>query len=141
MFPIRAKNNDVVGKLTGGLTQMAKQRGVTVIQGYGKFLNKHTFVIEDKNQNTTNISFKSAIIAAGSKPIAIPNTPDHPNIIDSTGALEFTDIPKRMLIIGGGIIGLEMGTIYDALGTKITVVELTDGLMQGCDRDLNHFVF
>ncbi|MDA1034070.1 MAG: dihydrolipoyl dehydrogenase [Proteobacteria bacterium] len=130
------KNNDVVGKLTGGLTQMAKQRGVTVIQGYGKFLNKHTFVIEDKNQNTTNISFKSAIIAAGSKPIAIPNTPDHPNIIDSTGALEFTDIPKRMLIIGGGIIGLEMGTIYDALGTKITVVELTDGLMQGCDRDL-----
>ncbi|MGA1590062.1 MAG: dihydrolipoyl dehydrogenase [Methylophilaceae bacterium] len=130
------KNDDVVGKLTGGLTQMAQQRGVTVIQGYGKFLNEHTFVIEDQNQNTTNISFKSAIIAAGSKPIVIPNTPNHPNIIDSTGALEFKDIPQRMLIIGGGIIGLEMGTVYDALGTKITVVELADGLMQGCDRDL-----
>jgi dihydrolipoamide dehydrogenase len=130
------KNDDVVGKLTGGLTQMAKQRGVTVIQGYGKFLNEHTLVVEDKNQKTTNLSFQSAIIAAGSKPIAIPNTPDHPNIIDSTGALEFKDIPKRMLIIGGGIIGLEMGTVYDALGTKITVVELADGLMQGCDRDL-----
>ena len=130
------KNDDVVGKLTDGLTQMAQQRGVTVIQGYGKFLNEHTFVIEDQNQKTTNISFKSAIIAAGSKPIVIPNTPDHPNIIDSTGALEFKDIPQRMLIIGGGIIGLEMGTVYDALGTKITVVELADGLMQGCDRDL-----
>ena len=130
------KNDDVVGKLTGGLTQMAQQRGVTVIQGYGKFLNEHTFVIEDQNQNTPNISFKSAIIAAGSKPIVIPNTPNHPNIIDSTGALEFKDIPQRMLIIGGGIIGLEMGTVYDALGTKITVVELADGLMQGCDRDL-----
>jgi dihydrolipoamide dehydrogenase len=130
------KNDDVVGKLTGGLTQMAQQRGVTVIQGYGKFLNEHTFVIEDQNQKTTNISFKSAIIAAGSKPIVIPNTPDHPNIIDSTGALEFKDIPQRMLIIGGGIIGLEMGTVFDALGTKITVVELADGLMQGCDRDL-----
>jgi len=130
------KNEDVVGKLTGGLTQMAKQRGVTVIQGYGKFLNEHTLVVEDKNQKTTHLSFQSAIIAAGSKPIAIPNTPDHPNIIDSTGALEFKDIPQRMLIIGGGIIGLEMGTVYDALGTKITVVELADGLMQGCDRDL-----
>jgi dihydrolipoamide dehydrogenase len=130
------KNDDVVGKLTDGLRQMAQQRGVTVIQGYGKFLNEHTFVIEDQNQKTTNISFKSAIIAAGSKPIVIPNTPDHPNIIDSTGALEFKDIPQRMLIIGGGIIGLEMGTVYDALGTKITVVELADGLMQGCDRDL-----
>jgi dihydrolipoamide dehydrogenase len=130
------KNDDVVGKLTGGLTQMAKQRGVTVIQGYGKFLNEHTLVVEDKNQKTTNLSFQSAIIAAGSKPITIPNTPDHPNIIDSTGALEFKDIPQRMLIIGGGIIGLEMGTVYDALGTKITVVELADGLMQGCDRDL-----
>ena len=130
------KNDDVVGKLTGGLTQMAQQRGVTVIQGYGKFLNEHTFVIEDQNQKTTNISFKSAIIAAGSKPIVIPNTPNHPNIIDSTGALDFKDIPQRMLIIGGGIIGLEMGTVYDALGTKITVVELADGLMQGCDRDL-----
>lgn len=130
------KNDDVVGKLTGGLTQMAQQRGVTVIQGYGKFLNEHTLVVEDKNQKTTNLSFQSAIIAAGSKPIAIPNTPDHPNIIDSTGALEFKDIPQRMLIIGGGIIGLEMGTVYDALGTKITVVELADGLMQGCDRDL-----
>jgi len=130
------KNDDVVGKLTGGLTQMAQQRGVTVIQGYGKFLNEHTFVIEDQNQKTTNISFKSAIIAAGSKPIVIPNTPNHPNIINSTGALEFKDIPQRMLIIGGGIIGLEMGTVYDALGTKITVVELADGLMQGCDRDL-----
>ena len=130
------KNNDVVGKLTGGLSQMAGQRKVTVIEGYGKFTGSNSIDVEDKDKKTTKVNFNSAIIAVGSKPIVIPNTPDHANIIDSTGALEFKDIPERMLIVGGGIIGLEMGTVYDALGSKITVVELADGLIQGCDRDL-----
>jgi len=130
------KNNDVVGKLTGGLSQMAGQRKVTVIEGYGKFTGSNSIDVEDKDKKTTKVNFNSAIIAVGSKPIVIPNTPDHGNIIDSTGALEFKDIPERMLIVGGGIIGLEMGTVYDALGSKITVVELADGLIQGCDRDL-----
>jgi dihydrolipoamide dehydrogenase len=130
------KNDSVVGKLTGGLTQMAKQRNVEIIEGYGKFVGDHQIsIISDPNKPRT-ISFNSAIIAAGSKPIELPNTPSHPNIIDSTGALELKDIPKRMLIIGGGIIGLEMGTVYDALGSKVTVVELSDGLIQGCDRDI-----
>ena len=130
------KNNDVVGKLTGGLSRMAGQRKVTVIEGYGKFTGSNSIDIEDKDKKKTKVNFNSAIIAVGSKPIVIPNTPDHANIIDSTGALEFKDIPERMLIVGGGIIGLEMGTVYDALGSKITVVELADGLIQGCDRDL-----
>lgn len=130
------KNDDVVSKLTNGLSQMASQRKVTVVHGYGKFIDEHTLSIEDRDKKPTKISFKSAIIAAGSKPISIPNIPEHPNIIDSTGALEFKDIPKKMLIVGGGIIGLEMGTVYDALGSEITVVELSDQLMQGCDRDL-----
>ena len=130
------KNNDVVGKLTGGLSQMAGQRKVVVIEGYGKFTGSNSIEVEGKDKKRTKVNFNSAIIAVGSKPIVIPNTPDHPNIIDSTGALEFKDIPERMLIVGGGIIGLEMGTVYDALGSKITVVELADGLIQGCDRDL-----
>jgi dihydrolipoamide dehydrogenase len=141
----------VVSKLTGGLGMLAKQRKVEVIRGIGKFVSAHEMQIANtdmtplstvlsKGENAPGegarkISFKNCIIAAGSEVIRLPGLPDDPRIIDSTGALEL-DLPKRMLVIGGGIIGLEMATVYDALGTQVSVVELTDGLIPGCDRDL-----
>ncbi|MDC6484920.1 NAD(P)/FAD-dependent oxidoreductase, partial [Methylophilaceae bacterium] len=96
----------------------------------------HQIEVTMADKSTKVISFDSAIIAAGSQPTSIPGTPDDPRIMDSTGALELKDIPKKLLIVGGGIIGLEMGTVYDALGSSVSVVELTDGLIQGCDRDI-----
>lgn len=130
------KANDVVAKLTGGLSAMAKQRGVTVVQGLGKFTGSNQIAVTDADGKITTVSFDNAIIAAGSQATKFPGAPDDARIMDSTGALALADIPKRMLVIGGGIIGLEMGTVYDALGTKVSVVEFTDGLIQGCDRDL-----
>lgn len=130
------KADDVVGKLTGGLAQMAKQRNVTVVQGLGKFTNPHQIAVTAVDGKVTTVGFEHAIIAAGSQATKFPGAPDDARIMDSTGALALADIPKRMLVIGGGIIGLEMGTVYDALGTKVSVVEFTDGLVQGCDRDL-----
>lgn len=130
------KANDVVGKLTGGLSAMAKQRGVTVVQGIGKFTNPKQIAVTAADGTVTTVSFENAIIAAGSQATKFPSAPDDERIMDSTGALALADVPKRMLVIGGGIIGLEMGTVYDALGTKVSVVEFTDGLIQGCDRDL-----
>jgi dihydrolipoamide dehydrogenase len=130
------KANDVVGKLTGGLAQMAKQRDVTVIQGVGKFTGTHQIAVTSTDGKVTTVSFDNAIIAAGSQAIKFPGAPEDDRIIDSTGALALADIPKRMLVIGGGIIGLEMGTVYDAFGSKVSVVEFADGLIQGCDRDL-----
>jgi len=130
------KNNDVVGKLTMGLGQMAKQRGVTIVQGYGEFNSANQVAVKTPDDKIVTIQFESCIIAAGSQSIKMPNAPDDPRIMDSTGALELDDIPKRLLVIGGGIIGLEMGTVYDALGSKVSIVELTDGLIQGCDRDV-----
>ena len=130
------KNNDVVGKLTMGLGQMAKQRGVTIVQGYGEFNNANQVAVKTPDDKIVTIRFESCIIAAGSQSIKMPNAPDDPRIMDSTGALELDDIPQRLLVIGGGIIGLEMGTVYDALGSKVSIVELTDGLIQGCDRDV-----
>lgn len=130
------KTNDVVGKLTGGLSVMAKQRGVTVVQGLGKFTGPNQIAVTLTDGKITTVSFDNAIIAAGSQATKFPGAPDDDRIMDSTGALALADIPKRMLVIGGGIIGLEMGTVYDALGTKVSVVEFTDGLIQGCDRDL-----
>ena len=130
------KNNEVVSKLTQGLSSMSAQRKVTIIQGYGKFVDANNILIEGADGSKINLNFTSAIIAVGSKPIEIPNTPQHENIIDSTGALKLNDIPGKMLIVGGGIIGLEMGTVYDALGSKIDVVELGPGLIPGCDRDI-----
>ena len=130
------KNNDVVAKLTGGLAQMAQQRGVTVVEGLGKFTSPHQIAVTAADGKVTSIGFENAIIAAGSQATKFPNAPDDDRIMDSTGALKLADIPKRMLVIGGGIIGLEMGTVYDALGSKVSVVEFTDGLIQGCDRDL-----
>ncbi len=130
------KSNDVVAKLTGGLAQMAKQRGVTVVVGVGAFTSANQIAVTDNDGKITTIGFESAIIAAGSQATKFPNAPDDARIMDSTGALALADIPKRMLVIGGGIIGLEMGTVYDALGTKVSIVEFMDGLIQGCDRDL-----
>ena len=135
------KANDVVGKLTGGLAAMAKGRGVTVVQGVGKFTSPNQIAVtlndgSAADGKVTTIGFEHAIIAAGSQATKFPGAPDDERIMDSTGALALADIPKRMLVIGGGIIGLEMGTVYDALGTKVSVVEVMDGLITCCDRDL-----
>src|SRR6266481_831914 len=133
---IRTWKESVIGKLTGGLKQLAKQRKVEVVQGTAKFTGANSVLAQTAAGDKT-ISFDHAIIAAGSSVARIPGFPyDDPRIIDSTGALQLQDVPKRLLIIGGGIIGLEMATVYDALGSKITVVELADGLMPGADRDL-----
>lgn len=130
------KANDVVGKLTGGLAQMAKARGVTVVNGVGKFTSQNQIAITAADGKTTLVGFENAIIAAGSQATKFPGAPEDERIMDSTGALALADIPGRMLVIGGGIIGLEMGTVYDALGTKVSVVEFMDGLIPGADRDL-----
>lgn len=149
---LRGWKEKVVGRLTGGLGVLAKQRKIEVIRGIGKFVSSHELEIANtdvtpkqtrpltKGENAAGegarrISFANCIIAAGSESVRLPGLPDDPRIIDSTGALEI-DLPKRMLVIGGGIIGLEMACVYDALGTKVSVVELTDGLIPGCDRDL-----
>jgi dihydrolipoamide dehydrogenase len=131
---LREWKNKIVGKLTGGLATLAKQRKVEVIRGTGKFVSPHELEVTGDGAKR-RVSFAHCIIAAGSESMRLPNLPDDPRIIDSTGALEL-DLPKRMLVVGGGIIGLEMATVYDALGVKVSVVELTDGLMPGCDRDL-----
>ena len=128
---LRAFKDKVVGKLTGGLAGMAKVRKVTVVQGVGSFVDKNHLEVGGKK-----IRFQSAIIAAGSQAAKLPFLPEDPRIVDSTGALELRSIPKKMLVIGGGIIGLEMGTVYSTLGTRLDVVEMMDGLMLGADRDL-----
>jgi len=140
---LRGFKEDVIGKLTGGLAGLAKQRKVSVVHGLAKFTSTHSLSISDDASSESadgperKVSFTSAVIAAGSKSIRIPGFPyDDPRLMDSTGALELADIPERLLVIGGGIIGLEMGCVYAGLGTKVTVVELSDGLMPGCDRDL-----
>ena len=130
------KNNDVVAKLTGGLAQMAKQREVTVVVGNGQFTSPKQIAVTGADGAVTTINFENAIIAAGSQATKFPGAPDDARIMDSTGALKLDDIPKRLLVIGGGIIGLEMGTVYDALGSRVSVVEFMDGLITGCDRDL-----
>ncbi|WP_457329600.1 dihydrolipoyl dehydrogenase [Rhizobacter sp. P5_C2] len=127
----------VVGKLTNGLTAMAKMRKVTVVQGTAEFADPHHITVALAKGGTQTIRFKRAIIAAGSEAVKLPFLPkDDPRIVTSTGALELRQNPKRMLIIGGGIIGLEMGTVYSSLGARLDVVEMLDGLMQGADRDL-----
>ena len=132
---LRAFKDKVVGKLTGGLAAMAKMRKVTVMTGVAAFADKHTLEITGKDGKKT-LRFQNAIIAVGSQAAKLPFLPDDPRILDSTSALELKAIPKRMLIIGGGIIGLEMGTVYSTLGTRLDVVEMMDGLMLGADRDL-----
>jgi len=133
---IRAWKDGVVAKLTGGLNQLARQRKVQVVQGEAKFSSPNSLVVATAEGEQT-ISFDHAVIAAGSSAARIPGLPyDDPRLIDSTGALELSNVPKRLLVIGGGIIGLEMAAVYDALGSRITVVELADGLIPGADRDL-----
>jgi len=128
---LRDFKNKVVGKLTGGLASMAKMRKVTVMQGTATFLDKNRVQVDGKT-----LRFNYAIIAAGSQAAKLPFLPDDPRIVDSTGALELKSLPKKMLVIGGGIIGLEMGTVYSTLGARLDVVEMMDGLMLGADRDL-----
>ena len=131
-----AHKNKVVGKLTGGLAAMAKMRKVTVVQGTGSFADPHHLSVATADGKAQTIRFKNAIIAAGSEAVKLPFLPADDRIVTSTGALQLRQQPKRMLVIGGGIIGLEMGTVYSTLGAKLDVVEMLDGLMQGADRDL-----
>ena len=132
---LRGWKESVVSRLTNGLAGMARQRHVEVITGVGRFASEHTIEVETAD-GTTTVGFEHAIIAAGSRSAAIPGLPDDERIVDSTGALELTELPDRLLVIGGGIIGLEMATVYDALGSKVTVVEMLDSLIPGCDPDL-----
>ncbi|MGB5102681.1 MAG: dihydrolipoyl dehydrogenase [Steroidobacteraceae bacterium] len=131
---LRDWKDGIVGRMTRSLATLAKQRKVTVIQGTAKFTGSHELAI-DEGSGTRRVSFDRCIIAVGAESVRLHGLPDDPRIIDSTAALEL-DVPERLLVIGGGIIGLEMATVYDALGTQVSVVELTDGLMPGCDRDL-----
>ena len=140
---LRAHKEKVISKLTGGLSQMAKMRKVQVVRGFGSFVDAHHIRVEEtqgqaqeKTGKEQVISFKSCIIAAGSQAVHLPFMPDDPRVVDSTGALMLKEVPKKMLILGGGIIGLEMGTVYSTLGARLDVVEMMDGLMQGADRDL-----
>jgi dihydrolipoamide dehydrogenase len=132
---LREFKNKVVGKLTGGLAAMAKLRKVTVLTGVGSFSDAHHMVVETKEGRKT-VRFSSAIIAAGSQAAKLRFLPEDPRIVDSTGALELKSVPKKLLVIGGGIIGLEMGSVYSTLGTRLDVVEIMDALMLGADRDL-----
>ncbi|XDF33512.1 dihydrolipoyl dehydrogenase [Paracidovorax avenae] len=141
---LRGHKEKVIGKLTGGLAAMAKMRKVTTVRGVGQFVGANHLEVEEttgaKGQEKTGskkvVAFKRAIIAAGSQAVHLPFMPQDPRVVDSTGALELKEVPKRMLILGGGIIGLEMGTVYSTLGARLDVVEMMDGLMQGADRDL-----
>ena len=137
MGKLLAHKNKVVGKLTGGLAAMAKMRKVTVVNGVGEFADPYHLKVTGADGKVQTIKFKNAIIAAGSEAVKLPFLPkDDPRIVTSTGALELRQKPERMLVIGGGIIGLEMGTVYSTLGARLDVVEMLDGLMQGADRDL-----
>ncbi|MBW7901025.1 MAG: dihydrolipoyl dehydrogenase [Rhodocyclaceae bacterium] len=139
---LRAHKEKVVGKLTGGLAGMAKGRKVEIVRGYGTFLDPNHVAVEltdgpaqDRTGGKKTIRFRNCIIAAGSAAVHLPFIPRDPRIVDSTGALELRFVPKKMLVIGGGIIGLEMATVYSTLGARVDVVEMMDGLMQGPDRD------
>ena len=140
---LRTHKETVIGKLTSGLASMAKARKVKTVRGIGRFLDAHHIEVELTEGSSKNVSgnkeiirFAKAIIAAGSQAVMLPFLPKDPRIVDSTGALQLNSVPKRMLVIGGGIIGLEMATVYSTLGSKIDIAEMMDGLMAGADRDL-----
>jgi dihydrolipoamide dehydrogenase len=135
MDKLREFKNKVVGKLSSGIASMAKMRKVTVLTGVGTFVGPNHLAVETKDGRKF-VAFKNAIIAAGSQSAKLPFVPEDPRVVDSTGALELRQKPRRMLVIGGGIIGLEMGTVYSTLGARLDVVEMLDGLMAGADRDL-----
>ncbi|PAJ74898.1 dihydrolipoyl dehydrogenase [Pseudoalteromonas sp. NBT06-2] len=132
---IRSWKNAVVSQLTGGLDGMAKMRKVKVVNGYGKFTGSNTLEVVD-GDTTSTITFDNAIVAAGSQPVNLPFIPEDDRVIDSTGALELKDVPEKLLVLGGGIIGLEMGTVYRALGSQIDVVEFADQLVPAADKDV-----
>ena len=133
---LRGWKDSVVGQLTGGLSGLAKQRRVRTVQGVGRFTGPNTIQVEGED-GTRTVAFEKCIVAAGSEPVRLPFVPhDDPRVIDSTGALELDGIPERLLVLGGGIIGLEMACVYDALGSKVSVVELMDQIIPGCDRDI-----
>ena len=133
---LRDWKKGIVNQLTAGLKSLAKQRKVEIVSGIGEFRDKNHLYVTDNEGKKTTIYFENAVIAAGSKPVKLPFLPEDSRIIDSTGALELTDIPGHLLVIGGGIVGLEMATVYNALGSKITIVEMLDSLMAGADRDI-----
>jgi dihydrolipoamide dehydrogenase len=134
---LRTWKEGVVAKLNGGVAQMAKGRKVAVVHGEARFTGQNMVSVLQPDGATTTVSFDHAIVAAGSRSVQLPGVPhDDPRVMDSTGALELPDVPERLLVVGGGIIGLEMATVYDALGSRVTVVELADGLIPGADRDL-----
>ena len=133
---LRGWKSKVVTRLTGGLAALARQRKVTVVQGVGRFVDPHSVEVAATDGSRRTLRFEQAIIAAGSRPVSLPFVPEDPRVIDSTGALEIDAIPDRMLVIGGGIIGLEMATVYHSLGTSVTVVEMLDQLIPGADKDL-----
>ena len=140
---LRGHKEKVIAKLTGGLAAMAKMRKVTTVRGVGAFVGPHHVEVEettgtgqDKTGRKQVVAFKRCIVAAGSQAVRLPFMPEDPRVVDSTGALGLASVPKKMLIVGGGIIGLEMGTVYSTLGARLDVVEMMDGLMQGADRDL-----
>jgi dihydrolipoamide dehydrogenase len=140
---LRGHKEKVIGKLTGGLAAMAKMRKVTTVRGYGAFVGPHHVEVEEttgtgqeKTGSKQVVAFKRCIVAAGSQAVRLPFMPEDPRVVDSTGALGLASVPKKMLVVGGGIIGLEMGTVYSTLGARLDVVEMMDGLMQGADRDL-----
>jgi len=134
---LRAHKEGVIGKLTGGLKGLAKQRNVEIVHGYGKFTSANTIEVEADDGAKTIIGFENCIIAAGSRVTKLPFIPwADPRVMDSTDALEIAEVPKRLLVVGGGIIGLEMATVYDALGSDVTIVELSPGLIPGADRDV-----
>jgi len=136
---VRSNKENIVTKLTGGIKALAKARKVQVITGYGKFVSANQIAISDSDEV---IEFEQCIIAAGSRVTKIPAFPfDDDRVMDSTDALELKDVPKRLLIVGGGIIGLEMATVYDALGSEITVVELADQLIASADKDIVNPLF
>ena len=133
---LRGWKESVVNQLTGGLSGLAKGRKVQVVNGYGRFTGPNMIEVDNDGAKTT-VSFDQCIIAAGSQPVTLPFIPhDDPRVIDSTGALELDGVPKRLLVLGGGIIGLEMATVYDALGSSVTVVELMDQIIPGADKDI-----
>ena len=133
---LRAYKEKVISNMTGGLSGMARARKVNVVQGVGQFVGANHIEVTAADGSKKTIKFKQAVIAAGSSVVNLPFVPQDPRIVDSTGALELRQVPKRMLVIGGGIIGLEMATVYSTLGARIDVVEMLDGLMQGADRDM-----
>src|SRR5665213_852358 len=138
---LRDWKKSVVSKLTGGLGQLAKARKIKYYQGEASFINSNTLKIKKADGSSEELSFQKAILATGSRPAVIPNLPKSPDIWDSTGALELENIPHNLLVVGGGYIGMELGTVYHELGSKVSVVEMTPGLLPGADRDLTDVLY